>query len=202
MVIGLAFGWILGWMASLLITLSTWFPILGSSLMPEFHPSYPSPFGPYLRVITVMWFSLEVFSNIVAPSTRDDVIYWDNVDIWFFKAHKIWDSIRQRAQIVHGRNCFGINSLSLGTPSRLALRRRLPTNDLFSSYNNFKLIACPLCNCTAEYFLHLFFNCSYSKSVISTVMAIGNCLNVPLDWDSMVDYILQFNGRFLQSKVL
>lgn len=53
-----------------------------------------------------------------------------------------------------------------------------------------------------ETFPHLFFEWSYSSSVLSTVLAVGVWTNAPMSWDNLVDYIIQFRWSNLRSEIL
>lgn len=83
-----------------------------------------------------------------------------------------------------------------------SLRHRLPTNDRFSSYSSFRPMTCPLCDSHVETFPHLFFECPYSSYVLSNTLAAGAWTNTPMNWDNLVDYIIQFRGSNLRSDIL
>lgn len=112
-----------------------------------------------------------LFLNIPAPSDYGDSITWEDVDIRYLKAHKIWDSIREKAALVPLANLVWFKHFvpRFSFTLWLAMRKRLPTNDLFMSPSNCNPITCPLCKLTAETFEHMFFNCSYSAAVFSSV---------------------------------
>lgn len=61
---------------------------------------------------------------------------------------------------------------------------------------------CPFCETHVETFFHLFFECSYSSSVLYSALEVGGWTNLPMSWDSLVDFIIHFRGSTIRSDIL
>lgn len=132
-----------------------------------------------------------LFINAPSPSDNDDRIFCAATYIRNLKASVIWDSIRHRSaavpwyNIVWHKHHIPRYSFILW----LAILKKLLTNDVTRAYSNRSPSRCPICSLVKETFDHLFFNCSYSSEVFSTVMANGNWVGFPSDWDGIISFI-------------
>ncbi|KAL4283866.1 hypothetical protein GQ457_16G008530 [Hibiscus cannabinus] len=62
---------------------------------------------------------------------------------------------------------------------------------------------CCLCNCVLETGSHLFFKCSFSKSIWEGVLKLCNVLKRVLDWSHEVDWAVKFlKGKSLLVVIL
>lgn len=145
-----------------------------------------------------------LFASLTAPSASEDIILWATRAIKFVKTSLIWDSIRSHAQKVPWAKLLwhSHHIPQFFFTMWLALRRRLPTNDRFSSYSSFRPLNCPFYETHVETFSHLFFDCTYSAAALSSVLVVGGWSNVPMRWDDLVDFIIQFRGSTIRSNIL
>lgn len=144
------------------------------------------------------------FEGIPVPTTTNDSIRWDSMDISSIKTSHIWESIRGRQQCVEW---FEILWNNLHVPRYsfilwLGLLRKIPTNDVTMRYAVGPRIGCPLCNIHPDSFEHLFFKCGYSRNILLTAMEIGNWQDFPTDWTALIDRILNFQGRSLTKNII
>lgn len=144
------------------------------------------------------------FDDMPIPTAANDRISWCSMDINGIKASHIWESIRNRQQIVSWDGLLW-NKLHVPRYSFilwLGLLRKLPMSDRAMFYSAGPRIGCMLCNLHVESFEHLFFKCDYSSNVFRAAMNLGNWQNFPLEWADLIDSILDFQGRGLTKNII
>lgn len=75
----------------------------------------------------------------------------------------------------------------------LALHKRLVT---------WPLLRCSLCAHSPESFMHLFFDCSYSRSLLSTILAFQVWFGIIFDWDQLLQHIQHSRMDHMASRIM
>ncbi|KAJ0907226.1 putative reverse transcriptase zinc-binding domain-containing protein [Helianthus annuus] len=130
------------------------------------------------------------------PSSRDKLLWKDGNDLFEHSASQVWHSFRQRDQEVNWvkfiwfPQCIPKHAFFMW----LVIRRKLLTQDKILQWDisrrkNMNMMCCLLCYADIDSHAHLFFECSYSTQVWSTVRNKGGMGNVGSDWDSIVNWM-------------
>ncbi|CAN1812655.1 hypothetical protein LINPERHAP1_LOCUS26592 [Linum perenne] len=130
-------------------------------------------------------------------AVRDRVVYSNGKPLEKYKIRVVWDQLRRKEAVVTWYSSvwkgFTIPSNSFFV--WLIMKGRLATRDTMVSWGFPIDIGCVLCDCGIDSKLHLFWDCSFSKQLLSTFLP-------GISWGEVIDFVeSNFKGDTLRSKV-
>lgn len=115
----------------------------------------------------------------------------------------IWESIRARKTHVvwHKLVCHKLYVPMYSFILWMALHRKLQTLDLVSKFAINVNPRCCLYHTQAETQAHLFFECSYSSTVLAANLSYGGWTNFPYNWQQIISWSLNMQGKHIKKQL-
>ncbi|CAL1357332.1 unnamed protein product [Linum trigynum] len=125
-----------------------------------------------------------VAQHLIVRSGR---VFWKDHEMVKFSVKKVWETLRVQHDLVPW---YALIWKSLGAPRDklivwLIALNRISTLDKVARWNSLVTNICPLCTNMAESRDHLFFECSYSQTVLKAVLAGQNLVRV--SWEESLE---------------
>ncbi|XP_021986327.1 uncharacterized protein LOC110882671 [Helianthus annuus] len=146
---------------------------------------------------------LTIQPPVLNPHKSDSLIWRDvKGNEQEYSASIVWDSLRSQGdtvpwvEIVWFANCIPRHAFL----SWLICKKKLKTQDKLKQWDvgtstNLNLLSCPLCSLVPDSHDHLFFECSFSMQVWSSIKSFAGIQLMSSKWEDIVEWLIHVPSK-------